>query len=76
MEKGRCPKCCDWVDLDQSGHCKICGTTVAQNTVYVIESDCVYCLRHGKVSPNTFGGCPECISESILSIFTLAKEGV
>jgi hypothetical protein len=72
MGSGRCPKCCDWVDIDETGHCKVCGTTVAQPQVYVIDHDLVFCLCHGNVKPNAYGGCSVCLPDSILASFMTA----
>jgi len=74
--RGRCPNCGDWVKTNGNGHCKQCGTAVAQPQVYVVEQGLIYCLYHGRVKPNASGGCPECVSESIIATFTLAEEGV
>jgi len=76
MGNGRCTNCCDWVEIDETGHCKKCGKIVAQPQVYVIGHNLVYCPCHGNVGPNTYGGCSVCLPDSVLATFIIAEEGI
>ena len=64
MGTGRCYKCCDWVEMDEVGRCIECGEFVAQPQVYVVSDGLVYCLGHGNVEPNSYGGCSICLPDA------------